>query len=81
MSGCVQNRDSSVGVGRRGQPVTARLDPARGEGGELGWCTGRFRGKLAYDDDFACPATGVCEPPGGFEGLSRVVARFRFVIK
>jgi hypothetical protein len=81
MSGCVQHRSTLIDAGRRGQRVTARLDPARGEGGDLGWCRGRFRGTLRYYDAFACPATGVCEPPERFERLTRVVSRFRFVIE
>jgi hypothetical protein len=81
MSGCVQHREAYVDRGRAGQRVVAAVDPQRGKGGHLGWCTGRFRGVLHYYDGFACPRTGRCQPPSGFERLNRVVARFRFRIE
>jgi hypothetical protein len=81
MSGCVQHRDASIDRGRRGQRVTGRIDPARGKGGHLGWCRGGFSGKVRYFDSFACPRSGRCQSPAGFEKLNRVVARFRFRIE
>jgi hypothetical protein len=58
--------------------VRAVLDPARGEGGELGWCAGLFRGTVTYFEGFACPPKGTCHPPHGFPTRKRVVARFSF---
>jgi hypothetical protein len=81
MSGCVQHREAYVDRGRAGQRVVAAIDPRRGKGGDLGWCRGRFRGVLHYYDGFACPRTGRCRSPAGFEKLNRVVAKFRFRIE
>jgi hypothetical protein len=79
--GCVEERDTFVDHARSGQRVTARIDPARGKGGELGWCRGRYRAKVRYYDGLACPATGRCDKPEGFMTINRVVARFQFRIE
>lgn len=81
MSGCVQQREGIAGRGRAGERVVARLDPRRGEGGELGWCAGRYAGKVTYSDGFACPDTGPCEPPEGFERVDETVGRFGFSVR
>ena len=81
MAGCVQHRDAYVYRGRAGQSVVAKIDPKRGKGGDLGWCPGPFRGVLHYYDGFACPRTGRCDVPAGFDNVNRVVAKFRFRIE
>ena len=78
---CVVDRDPVFPVASAGRRVRAVLDPARGEGGELGWCPGRFRGKVTYFEGFACPPKGVCKPPPGFPKHHRVVARFCFRVR
>lgn len=80
-SGCVQHRDGFVDRGRRGDQVTGRIDPSRGAGGEIGWCSGRYRGEVRYGDGFACPRTGRCREPRGFERIDSAVARFRFEVE
>ena len=81
MSGCVQHRYGWVGSGRRGRRVTARMDPTRGKGGHLGWCRGRYRGRIRYFDGYACPSEGECRAPRGFERIYRRVGTFRFAIE
>jgi hypothetical protein len=39
---CVNNRDGAFRGAR------AVLDPARGDGGALGWCRGRYRGVVRH---------------------------------
>ena len=80
-SGCVNNRDRVFREARAGARVRAVLDPARGEGGELGWCPGRYRGTVTYFEAFACPPKGRCRPPTGFPSRERVVARFTFRVR
>jgi hypothetical protein len=47
-SACVNNRDRGLPSGPAGYRLRATLDPARGDGGELGWCPGRFKGTVTY---------------------------------
>lgn len=47
--GCVVDRDGYVSA-TGGQRATAVLDPLHGEGGELGWCPGRYRGTVMRAD-------------------------------
>ena len=61
--------------------MRATLDPRRGEGGELGWCRGLFRGTITYHEAFACPASGTCRPPQGFPNRAETVARFAFRVR
>jgi hypothetical protein len=77
-SACVVNRDRVFGPRPPGSRVRATLDPARGEGGPLGWCPGSFRGTVTYIEAFACRTRGVCHVPPGFPERKRVVARFSF---
>ena len=78
---CVNNRDRAFPAGRAGLRVRARLEPARGEGGELGWCPGLYRGRVAYVEGFACPDRGTCRPPKGFPNRSETVERFTFRVR
>lgn len=80
-SACVVNRDRVFPDARTGARIRAVLDPARGEGGPLGWCRGRFQGTVTYLEGFACPARGTCRPPRGFPRRREVVARFSFEVK
>lgn len=75
---CAGDRDATFPAAPAGARVRAILDPARGEGGELGWCPGRFRGTVTWFSGFACPARGRCGVPPGFPTRSEVVARFSF---
>lgn len=76
--GCVTYRDRTFPSGAAARNVRATLDPRRGEGGELGWCRGLFRGTITYFEAFACPASGTCRPPQGFPNRAETVARFTF---
>jgi hypothetical protein len=78
---CVNNRDGRFPDASAGTRVGAVLDPARGEGGPLGWCRGRYRAKVIYFEGYACPARGTCHPPPGFPTRTRVVARFTFRVR
>jgi hypothetical protein len=80
-SACVNNRDQVFRDRPAGDRVRATLDPARGEGGPLGWCPGLFRGTVTYSEAFACPPVGTCHPPHGFPTWARVVARFSFRVR
>lgn len=80
-SACVNNRDSRFPDARAGVRIRAALNPARGEGGPLGWCRGPYRAKVTYFEGYACPAKGRCQPPPGFPTQTRVVARFAFTVK
>ena len=76
---CVNNRDrfSPDGIAA-GARVTLMLAVRRGEGGELGWCPGAYRGTVTYFEGFRCPATGRCRIPAGFPHHQAVVARFSY---
>ena len=78
---CVNNRDRGPPARPAGYRLRALLDPARGDGGGLGWCRGRFKGTVRYSVDYACPATGTCQPPKGFTRRSAIAARFTFVVR
>jgi hypothetical protein len=80
-SACVNNRDRGPPSRPAGYRLQALLDPARGDGGVLGWCRGRFKGTMRYSVDYACPASGTCQPPKGFARRSRVTARFSFTVR
>jgi hypothetical protein len=75
-SACVNNRDRVFADGPAGVRVRAMLDPARGEGGPLGWCPGELRGEVRYTEGYACPPAGTCHTPPGFPSSTRTVARF-----
>jgi hypothetical protein len=77
-SACVNNRDRRFPDAPAGSTMYATLDPARGEGGPLGWCRGQYRGTIRYIEAFACPSSGTCRPPAGFPSRSKVVVRFTF---
>ncbi len=78
---CVVDRDRTLAGREAGTRMRATLDPARGKGGELGWCHGRFRGTVTYSEAYACPPRGTCQPPKDFPQRSRVVARFSFRVR
>jgi hypothetical protein len=80
-SGCVNNRDRVLAARPAGYRLRGRLDPARGDGGGLGWCPGRFKGKVIYAVSYACPAKGTCQPPKDFRGRREVAARFSFLVR
>jgi hypothetical protein len=81
-SACIGDRDRGFpDISAAGTRVRAELDPARGEGGELGWCRGLFRGAVTYFEGFACPDKGVCHVPAGFPERRHVVARFSFRVR
>jgi hypothetical protein len=80
-SGCVTHRDRTFPSGAAARNMRATLDPRRGEGGELGWCRGLFRGTITYSEAFACPASGTCRPPQGFPDRAETVARFTFRVR
>jgi hypothetical protein len=80
-SDCVNNSDRVFPDGPGGRRARAKLDPARGEGGPLGWCRGRFLGTVTYFEGFACPPTGTCRPPPGVPKRRHVVARFSFRVR
>jgi hypothetical protein len=80
-SACVNNRDRYLPARPAGYRLRGTLDPARGDGGGLGWCRGRVEGTVRYSVGYACPATGTCEPPRGFRRWSRIAARFSFVVR
>jgi len=76
---CVNNRDVSAPDGiAAGSRVTLTLAVRRGEGGDLGWCPGSYRGTIAYMEDFRCPPKGRCHIPAGFPHRRAVVAHFAF---
>jgi hypothetical protein len=79
-SACVNNRDRVLPPRPAGYRLRALLDPARGDGGSLGWCEGRFKGTVRYSVDYACPASGTCQAPKGFRRHSSIAARFSFVV-
>jgi hypothetical protein len=78
---CVNNRDRGFPDRPRGGRVRAELDPARGKGGSLGWCPGRYNGTVTYVKGFACPAKGRCHIPAGFPTRTQIVARFWFRVR
>lgn len=80
-SGCVNNRDRVLAARPSGYRLRGRLDPARGDGGETGWCRGRFKGKVIYTVGYACPAKGTCRPPKDLRGHREVDARFSFKVQ
>jgi hypothetical protein len=80
-SACVNNRDRALPPRPAGYRLRTRLDPARGDGGELGWCRGRFTGTVRYSIGYACPASGTCQSPKSFRRRSSVTARFSFVVR
>jgi hypothetical protein len=80
-SGCVTHRDRTFPSGSAPRNIRATLDPRRGEGGELGWCRGLFRGTITYYEAFACPASGICRSPQGFPNRMETVARFTFRVR
>jgi hypothetical protein len=76
---CVNNRDAWSPDGlAAGTRTTLTLAVGRGEGGNLGWCPGRYRGKVSYFEAFRCPAQGRCHVPAGFPDREVVVARFTY---
>lgn len=80
-SGCVTGRDRAFRAGSAGLNVRATLDTRRGEGGELGWCRGLFRGTITYFEAYACPGSGTCRAPQGFPNRAETVARFTFRVR
>lgn len=80
-SACVNDRDAVFPSRPAGTRMRVRLDPARGKGGKLGWCRGRFRGRVIYTAGYACPDDGPCDPPRGFPHERRVVGRFTFRVR
>jgi hypothetical protein len=80
-SGCVNNRERVLAARPAGYRLRGRLDPARGEGGSLGWCRGRFSGKVIFSVRYACPAKGRCRPPKGFRQHRVVAARFSITVR
>ena len=72
-SACVTNRDRVLDARPAGYRLRAVLDPARGDGGPLGWCPGAYRGTVTYVVDRGCPAATGCR-------RAHVVARFRFTV-
>jgi hypothetical protein len=70
-SGCVANRDRVLGARPAGYRLRAVLDPARGDGGPLGWCPGPYRGTVTYVVERGCPTSRGCR-------RVHVAARFRF---
>ena len=76
---CVNNRDAFSPDGTAaGSRMTLTLAVRQGEGGNLGWCPGSYRGTIAYTEDFRCPPKGRCHVPAGFPHRRVVVARFTF---
>jgi hypothetical protein len=76
---CVNNRDVVAADGTpAGTRVTLTLRVRRGEGGNLGWCPGRYRGTITYLEAFRCPATGRCHTPAGFPYREVAVGHFSF---
>jgi hypothetical protein len=71
-SACVSNRDRAFPAGPMGATLHATLDPARGEGGPLGWCRGLFRGTVRFHEAFACPPAGTCHRPARFRSRSEL---------
>ena len=80
-SACVNQRERFLPARPAGFRLRAALDPARGEGGPLGWCRGRFEASVRYIVEYACPAAGTCHPPEGFRRRSSIAARFSFVVR
>jgi hypothetical protein len=78
---CVNDRDRRFPDRPRGRRVRAALDPARGKGGALGWCPGRYKGTVTYFTGFACPSKGRCHIPAGFPTRTQIVARFSFRVR
>jgi hypothetical protein len=76
---CVNDRARRLPDRAANTRQQADLDPARGKGGPLGWCRGRFHGTVTYTEGFACPPTGTCRPE--FPTRSHVVARFSFRVR
>jgi hypothetical protein len=79
--GCVIDRDEQFPDRPAGTRVQAALDLAHGEGGETGWCPGRYQGTVTYHEGFACPPEGTCDIPAGFPTRTDVAARFSFHVK
>jgi hypothetical protein len=80
-SACVNNRFRVLAARPAGYRLRGRLDPERGDGGSLGWCRGRFKGKVIYSVSYACPAKDTCRPPEGFRRHREVAARFPITVR
>jgi hypothetical protein len=78
-SACLVENEAVADRGRPRRRLEMRLTPGREKG--MRWCRGRFHGRLARVDNYACPDTGVCAPPAGFPRREREVGRFSFEVR
>lgn len=77
--GCINNRSASFPDTTAGNLVRTALDPAQGDGGPEGWCSGAYRGTVSFTEGFNCAAVqGPCHPRPGFPHSNTVVARFSY---
>ena len=77
-SACIIDADRHRDRGGRGTVLAIRFDPRAFKAGR--WCRGPFRGRIYYQDTYACPAPS-CELPAGFKRLRRAVGRFSLRVR